>query len=77
MHRVTDRLIVADWSPLLDVQAEDRAHRIGQTRPVTAHRFYTRDTVDVHMAELARGKLGMATALMKLSERTVAGGEVG
>lgn len=55
----------------MDVQAEDRTHRIGQTRPVTAHRLYTKGTIDVHMADLAGGKLGMATALMKMSERNV------
>ena len=64
-----------DWSPLMDVQAEDRTHRIGQTRPVTVHRLYTCGTIEVHMSDLARGKLGMATALMKLSERAVVSGD--
>ncbi len=54
------------------MQAEDRAHRIGQKRPVTVHRLYMRGTVEVHMADLAAGKLGMATSLMKMSERVVA-----
>ena len=60
----------------MDVQAEDRTHRIGQTRPVTVYRLYTRGTIDVHMADLAQGKLGMATALMKMSERAVVGNDL-
>lgn len=30
----------------IDKQAEDRAHRLGQTRPVTVYRLVTRNSVD-------------------------------
>lgn len=35
-----------DWNPQMDLQAIDRAHRIGQTKPVKAFRFVVRDTVE-------------------------------
>lgn len=34
------------WNPASEDQASDRAHRIGQTRPVTIYRFVARDTVE-------------------------------
>ena len=34
------------WNPAVEAQATDRAHRIGQTRVVTAYKLITRDTVE-------------------------------
>ena len=34
------------WNPAVEDQATDRAHRIGQTKPVVAYRFVARDTVE-------------------------------
>lgn len=34
------------WNPYAEDQAVDRAHRIGQTRPVTVSRFTVKDTVE-------------------------------
>ena len=34
------------WNPAVEAQAIDRAHRIGQTRPVLAYRLIARDTVE-------------------------------
>lgn len=34
------------WNPTTEDQAIDRAHRIGQTRPVTVVRFTVKDTVE-------------------------------
>lgn len=35
-----------DWNPQMDLQAIDRVHRIGQTKPVKIFRFVVRDTVE-------------------------------
>lgn len=35
-----------DWNPAIDAQAQDRAHRIGQTREVHIYRLVTKDTVE-------------------------------
>lgn len=39
-------LFDSDWNPQMDLQAMDRAHRIGQTRPVIVYRLATRGTVE-------------------------------
>ncbi|KAF3766841.1 hypothetical protein M406DRAFT_254423 [Cryphonectria parasitica EP155] len=36
----------SDWNPQQDLQAQDRCHRIGQTRPVIVYRLATKDTVE-------------------------------
>ena len=38
-----------DWNPQADIQAQDRAHRIGQTKPVKVFSFITIDTVEVKL----------------------------
>ena len=36
----------SDWNPQADLQAQDRAHRIGQTRPVNVYRFCCEGTLE-------------------------------
>jgi len=49
-----DRVYFLDlpWSPGLKTQAEDRAHRIGQERPVTIINVLAKDTVDEKMTKV-------------------------
>ncbi|KAF2197289.1 SNF2 family helicase/ATPase-like protein PasG [Delitschia confertaspora ATCC 74209] len=49
-------LFDSDWNPQQDLQAMDRAHRIGQTRNVVVYRFATRGTVEQKLLESAEGK---------------------
>ncbi|GAM84874.1 hypothetical protein ANO11243_028760 [Dothideomycetidae sp. 11243] len=49
-------LFDSDWNPQQDLQAQDRAHRIGQTRPVIIYRFATKGTVETMLLEKAEGK---------------------
>ncbi|KAL1297978.1 hypothetical protein AAFC00_006485 [Neodothiora populina] len=49
-------LFDSDWNPQQDLQAQDRAHRIGQTRPVIVYRFATRGTVESMLLEKADSK---------------------
>ena len=44
------------WNPAVEAQAIDRAHRIGQTQPVTAYRFVTRGTVEEKILQLQSRK---------------------
>merc|ERR1711968_277343 len=44
------------WNPAVELQAIQRAHRIGQTKTVTATRFITKDTIEERMAELQEKK---------------------
>ncbi len=47
----------SDWNPQVDLQAIDRAHRIGQTKPVIIYRFVTEGTVEEKIVERAAKKL--------------------
>ena len=40
------------WNAAAEAQAEDRAHRIGQTRPVSVYRVIAKDTVEERILEL-------------------------
>ena len=35
----------SDWNPQMDLQAQDRAHRIGQTKDVKVFRLITESTI--------------------------------
>ena len=49
-------LFDSDWNPQQDLQAQDRAHRIGQTKPVIVYRLATKGTVEQTLLEKADGK---------------------
>jgi len=49
-------LFDSDWNPQQDLQAQDRAHRIGQTRPVIVYRLATKGTVEQTLLEKADAK---------------------
>uniref|UniRef100_A0A4X2JVM4 Proliferation-associated SNF2-like protein n=1 Tax=Vombatus ursinus TaxID=29139 RepID=A0A4X2JVM4_VOMUR len=46
----------SDWNPQSDLQAQDRCHRIGQTKPVVVYRLVTANTVDQKIVERAAAK---------------------
>ncbi|KAK2949275.1 putative Helicase domino [Blattamonas nauphoetae] len=46
----------SDWNPAMDAQAQDRAHRIGQTREVNVYRLVSRGTVEEKIVERAKWK---------------------
>lgn len=46
----------SDWNPQQDLQAQDRCHRIGQTRPVVVYRFATKGTVEESLLMSADAK---------------------
>jgi superfamily II DNA or RNA helicase len=52
------------WNPAVESQAIDRAHRIGQTRPVFAYRLIARDTVEEKVLELQKTKRALADAIL-------------
>lgn len=47
----------SDWNPQMDLQAQDRCHRIGQTRPVRVYRLVTANSVESRILERANNKL--------------------
>ena len=50
------------WNPAAEAQATDRAHRIGQNRPVTVYRLLTRGTVEEKVVRLQANKRELANA---------------
>ena len=45
-----------DQNPQMDLQAQDRAHRIGQTRPVLIFRLVSRHTIESKILQRASEK---------------------
>ncbi len=53
------------WNPAVEDQASDRAHRIGQTRPVTIYRLVAKGTIEDQIVELHRTKKDLADRLLQ------------
>jgi superfamily II DNA or RNA helicase len=53
------------WNPAAEAQAIDRAHRIGQKKPVFAYRLIARDTVEERIAELQQKKRALADSVIR------------
>lgn len=61
------------WNPAVEAQAIDRAHRIGQTRPVFVYRMIATDTIEEKMVALQERKAGIAATLWGDDAATPAG----
>ena len=57
------------WNPAVEDQAADRAHRIGQQRPVLVHRLVAEDTVEERILLLQDEKRALAQAALEGSDR--------
>ena len=58
------------WNPAVEDQASDRAHRIGQTRPVTIYRLVMRGTIEEAILDLHHSKRDLADSLLEGTDRT-------
>jgi ATP-dependent DNA helicase len=58
-------LFDSDWNPQQDLQAQDRAHRIGQTRPVIVYRLATKGTVEETLLMSADAKRRLEKLVIK------------
>ncbi len=56
------------WNPAVEDQASDRAHRIGQKRPVTVYRLIVKDTIEEQIVNLHHHKRNLADNLLAGSD---------
>lgn len=54
----------SDWNPTVDQQAEDRAHRLGQTKQVRVYRLLTRGTIEERIRQRALQKQDVQKVVM-------------
>jgi SNF2 family DNA or RNA helicase len=59
------------WNPAVEDQATDRAHRIGQTKPVQVHRIIAEGTIEESVAELIASKRALADAVVNAGENAL------
>ena len=55
------------WNPMIEDQATDRAHRIGQTKSVTAIKLVARDTIEENILKLQDHKRKLFKSLIEVS----------
>ena len=61
----------SDWNPFVDLQAMDRAHRIGQTKTVNVYRLVTTGTIEEKIMELQRRKMATSDAVVNSDNSTI------
>ncbi|MEZ6116218.1 MAG: DEAD/DEAH box helicase [Pirellulaceae bacterium] len=59
------------WNPAVEAQAIDRAHRIGQDKPVFAYRIICRDTVEEKILDLQKSKRDLADAIISANDSLI------
>ena len=58
------------WNPAIEDQASDRAHRIGQNRPVTVYRLVAEHTIEEKIIKLHNTKRDLADSLLEGSDQS-------
>jgi SNF2 family DNA or RNA helicase len=56
------------WNPAVEDQASDRAHRMGQQRPVTIYRIVAKNTIEEKIVSMHEQKRDLANSLLEGSE---------
>jgi SNF2 family DNA or RNA helicase len=62
------------WNPAVEAQATDRAHRIGQDKPVFVYKLIAQDTVEERILQLQADKHELASRLYAETTTTLAAG---
>jgi SNF2 family DNA or RNA helicase len=53
------------WNPAVEAQAEDRAHRIGQIRPVHVYSYVCTNTIEERIQEILEEKQALFTSVVE------------
>lgn len=67
-----DRVLIFEpcWNPTLDLQAQDRAHRLGQTRTVKVFRLVVQDSIEDYQFRTALAKQQLSNMVLDNSAET-------
>ena len=65
------------WNPAVEDQATDRAHRIGQDKPVFVYKLVAQGTVEERMLELQQRKKALAAGIYEAGGNAAAGARCG
>ncbi|KAF5530925.1 SNF2 family domain-containing protein [Fusarium mexicanum] len=57
-------LVEPHWNPMLEEQALDRVHRMGQTRDVVATRYITNDSIEILVKDIKERKLDLINSTL-------------
>ena len=71
-----DYVILLDpwWNPAVEAQAIDRAHRIGQTRPVIVYRLVSKGTIEEKVMALKTTKAQLFDRVLDTDGDAIGGG---
>ena len=67
----------SDWNPQMDLQAQDRAHRIGQKKPVFVYRFVTEESIEERIVARAESKLRLDALVIQQGRLTANSDQMG
>ncbi|CAL8093321.1 unnamed protein product [Orchesella dallaii] len=61
------------WNPQMELQAQDRVHRFGQTKNVYIRRYITKGTIEARVMQLQAEKLDLADGLLNNTKKSNTG----
>ena len=60
-----------DYNPTVDMQAIDRAHRIGQRRVLNVYRLITKNTLQERIMGIQKFKINLANAIVNIDNASI------
>jgi len=60
-----------DFNPFADLQAADRAHRIGQSKTVNVYRLITTDSIEEKIMAIQEKKIALSNAIVNTDNSTL------
>jgi TATA-binding protein-associated factor len=61
----------SDFNPTVDMQAIDRAHRIGQKRILNVYRLITKHTLEEKIMGIQKFKIGLANSIVNMDNASI------
>jgi len=61
----------SDFNPTVDMQAIDRAHRIGQKRVLNVYRLITKQTLEEKIMGIQKFKIGLANSIVNMDNASI------